>query len=75
MWKTLVEKSVENVEKFCFSTDKPDFTNNRRIKKLDIILYKPIHNAGLLVLRYRKNKETCRKFSAKKFVKIKKMTN
>jgi len=39
-----VENSVENVEKFGFSTEKLNFTNKQTENRVDIFLHKAIHN-------------------------------
>ena len=54
LWKRPVEKPVENVEKFGFSTEKPDFTNKRTANGLDKFLHKKSHNPNGFALCHRK---------------------
>jgi RNA polymerase sporulation-specific sigma factor len=64
-----VEKSVENVEKFCFSTDKPAFTNKRQTKMVDIFLHNPHYETTIRMLRHRKKSATAGNFLSKKLAK------
>jgi len=66
-----VEKSVENVEKFWFSTGKRGISNIRRRTGVYNSLHNRPHNGKETELRHRPEKETFYAFSAKKFQKTK----